>query len=139
MATDDRFEKNNAKNQIYSDFLNDLTPHPVVKDVVRYVNENAINRSLRNLIKTNRGERLYQPNIGCDINKLLFEPMDSAVADLIGIAVTDTIKFYEPRVKLLKISVAPVEEENAYVIDIYYVIVNKKDPISLTVTLDRAR
>ena len=137
--TKDRFDANDRKNQIYSDFLNDLNPHPVMKDVVRYVNEASINRSIKNLIATNRGERLYQPNIGSDINKLLFEPMDNTIAELISIAVSDTIKQYEPRAKVIKVDVSEFEEQNAYVIDVYYMIINRSDPVQLTVTLSRVR
>lgn len=135
----DRFEASDRKNQIYSDFLNDLTPHPVVKDVVRYTNEASINRSIRNLLATNKGERLYQPNVGCDINRLLFEPMDSSIADLISIAVKDTIATYEPRVKIVKVEAVAYPEQNAYTINIFYMIINRQDPVSLTVTLSRVR
>lgn len=135
----DRFEKNDRKNQIYSDFLNDLTPHPVIKDIVRYTNEAAINRSIRNLLSTNRGERLYQPDVGSDINRLLFEPMDTTIADLISVAVRDTIARYEPRAKILNIETLVIPEQNAYTINIFYLIINRQDPVSLTVTLSRVR
>ena len=88
----DRFDKASTKNQIYSDFLNDLTPHPVVKDIVRFTNEAAVNRSLRNLLQTDKGERLYQPTLGTDIRKLLFEPMIASTAELISKFVSDTIR-----------------------------------------------
>ena len=39
----DKFDKASTKYQVYSDFLNDLTPHPVVKDIVRYTNEASVN------------------------------------------------------------------------------------------------
>lgn len=135
----DRFDANDRNNQIYSDFLNDLNPHPVMKDVVRYVNEASINRSIRNLLSTNRGERLYQPNIGSDINKLLFEPMDNTIAELISIAVSDTIRQHEPRAKVIKVDVKEFQEQNAYLIDVYYMIINRSDPVQLTVTLSRVR
>lgn len=137
--TKDRFEANDRKNQIYSDFLNDLNPHPVIKDIVRYTNEASVSRSIRNLISTNKGERLYQPDVGCDINKLLFEQMDGAIADLISIAVSETVRIHEPRAKIVKVDVIPSYDENAYVINIFYMIINRKDPVSLTVTLSRVR
>lgn len=135
----DKFEQNSTKFQIYSDFLNDLTPHPVVKDVVRYTNEAAVNRSIRNLLLTDRGERLYQPNIGSDINKLLFEPMDASIADLLSQYIRDTIRYYEPRAKVLNVEVIMREQQNAYVVTVYYLIINKQDPVQLTVTLNRVR
>ena len=135
----DRFQQASTKYQDYSDFLNDLTPHPVVKDVVRYVNEAAVNRSIRNLILTNKGERLYQPNIGSNIRTLLFEHISSQNADLISKFVQETITNYEPRAKVLKVDVTAYEEQNAYTVTITYLIINKQDPVQLTVTLNRVR
>lgn len=135
----DKFDKANTKYQIYSDFLNDLTPHPAVKDIVRYTNEAAVNRSIRNLLLTNRGERLYQPDIGSDIQQLLFEPMIASTGNLIRKFVEDTIAAYEPRVKVLGVEVLAYEERNAYAVTITYMIINKQDPVQLTVTLDRVR
>ena len=135
----DKFDKASTKFQVYSDFLNDLTPHPVVKDIVRYTNEAAVNRSIRNLILTNRGERLYQPDLGSDIRQMLFEPMIPTTSDLIRKFVQNTITNYEPRVKVLNIEVIAYENQNAYAITITYLIINKQDPVQLTVTLDRVR
>ena len=135
----DKFEQASTRYQIYSDFLNDLTPHPVIKDVVRFTNEAAVNRSIRNLLLTDRFERLYQPDKGSDINRLLFEPMDSSISDLIGQYVRDTIQTYEPRARVLNVEVIMQEAQNAYIVTIYYLIINKQDPVQLTVTLSRVR
>jgi phage baseplate assembly protein W len=135
----DKFDKASTKFQVYSDFLNDLTPHPVVKDIVRYTNEASVNRSIRNLLRTNRGERLYQPDIGSDLQQLLFEPMIESTGDLIRKFVQNTITNYEPRAKVLNVEVKAYEESNAYSVTIYYMLINKQDPVQLTVTLDRVR
>jgi len=135
----DKFEKASTKFQVYSDFLNDLTPHPVVKDIVRYTNEAAVNRSIRNLLLTDRGERLYQPDIGSDIRQLLFEPMIASTRDLIRKFVQNTIASYEPRAKVLSVEVLAYEDKNAYAVTVTYMIINRQDPVQLTVTLDRVR
>jgi phage baseplate assembly protein W len=135
----DKFDKASTKYQVYSDFLNDLTPHPVVKDIVRYTNEASVNRSIRNLLRTNRGERLYQPDIGSDLQQLLFEPMIASTGDLIRKFVQNTITNYEPRAKVLNVNVLAYEENNAYSVTIYYMLINRQDPVQLTVTLDRVR
>jgi phage baseplate assembly protein W len=135
----DRFDKASTKFQVYSDFLNDLTPHPVMKDVVRYTNEAAVNRSIRNLLLTNKGERLYQPTLGTDIRKLLFEPMGASIAEDLTKFIRDTIRIYEPRAKVLSVEVEGYEEQNAYIAYIQYLIINKQDPIQLNVTLSRVR
>lgn len=135
----DRFTASDAKNQQYSDFLNDLTPHPVTKDVVRFINENAVNRSLRNLVNTNRGERLFQPEIGGDIYKLLFEPMSDAVSEMLSVSIQRVIADYEPRAKVLNVFVTPNYDGNAYLVVIEYMLINRPTPIVLNVTLTRVR
>lgn len=135
----DRFTQVEAKNQQYSDFLNDLVPHPVNGDVVRFVNEQAVSRSLRNLVSTNRGERLFQPDIGGDIYKMLFEPMSDGVAELLSSAINRTISDYEPRAKVLNVVVIPNYDVNAYTVIIEYMLINRPTPVILNVTLTRVR
>lgn len=135
----DRFTQVEAKNQQYSDFLNDLVPHPVTGDVVRFVNEQAVSRSLRNLISTNRGERLFQPEIGGDIYKMLFEPMSDGVAELLSSTVQRTISDYEPRAKVLNVLAIPDYDNNAYTVIIEYMLINRPTPVILNVTLTRVR
>lgn len=135
----DRFTASDRKNQIYSDFLTDLNPHPVSGDVVRFVNENAVIRSIKNLMQTDRGERRYQPTIGSDIRKLLFEPMSSSAAEMISQFVRDTVDKHEPRAKILTISVIPNYDRNLYNIQCQIMVINKQEPVSFNVTLQRVR
>ena len=135
----DRFTEAKKKNQVYSDFLNDLNPHPVTGDIVRFVNENSVNRSIKNLINTNKGERLFQPDIGSDIYKMLFEPMSSAISELLSVSIQRTIADYEPRAKVLSVDVAPDYDGNSYSITITYMIINTSNPVTLNVSLARVR
>lgn len=140
MATvKDRFSASSTKNQTYSDFANDLIPHPVVKDVLRYVNENAVNNSIRNLVFTNKGERLYQPDVGCDITRMLFEPMSDSVAELMSSTIQKTISDYESRAKVIAVDVIPYYDRNLYQVVIQYMIINRQNPITLNVSLTRVR
>jgi phage baseplate assembly protein W len=138
-TTKDRFSKIQSKNQQYSDFLNDLTPHPITGDIVRFVNEQAVSRSLRNLILTNRGERLYQPEIGGDIYRMLFEPMSDGLADLLTSAIQRTIADYEPRAQILNVVVTPDYDNNLYTVIVEYMLINRSTPVVLNVTLTRVR
>lgn len=135
----DRFKKQERKNEIYSDFLTSLSPHPVTGDIVRFVNENAVNRSLRNLIQTNKGERLFQPNVGSDLYKLLFEPMVDSTAELIQKNIQKLIDTHEPRAKVLDITVNQNQDTNSYLITIRYMLLNRPTPVSLDINLTRVR
>jgi phage baseplate assembly protein W len=137
--TKDRFQNSDTKNQIYSDFLDDLNPHPVTGDIVRSVNEAAVSRSIRNLILTNKGERLYQPNLGSDIFKMLFEPMSDAISQILSSSIQDVIADYEPRAKVISVDAMPDYGNNAYTITVQYMIINRPSPITLNVSLTRVR
>jgi phage baseplate assembly protein W len=135
----DRFKQMDRDSQTFSDFLSDLNPHPVSGDIVKYTNENSVIRSIRNLLLTDRFERLYQPDIGTDIRKMLFEPMDSTTAQNISVFTQQTITKFEPRAKIISIDVLPDPENNRYVVSLVIVVINKQDPISFNITLDRIR
>ena len=57
--------------------------HPVTDDVVVSKDNAAIKQSIVNLILTNKGERLFNPDYGSDIRSYLFEPLDYAIAGII--------------------------------------------------------
>ena len=139
MARVDKFTASDKQNQIYSDFLTNLSSHPASNDIVRFVNENAVTRSIKNLMLTDKGERLFQPKIGSNIRRMLFEPMGPATATAISSYVSDTIEKYEPRAKVIRIDVIPNYDRNAYVISIVYFIINKQEPVTTEITLYRVR
>jgi phage baseplate assembly protein W len=127
------------QDQIYSDFLTDLNPHPVSKDIVKFINERAVSRSVRNLLSTNRGERLYQPDIGSDLSNLLFEQMTDGMATTISNLIYSTLEQYEPRAKILRLSVIPNYDRNLYDVTISFMIINSQEPFTLNIALDRVR
>lgn len=139
MPKKDSYGKIDRSSELYSDFLTDLNPHPEMKDVVRFTNENAVKRSIRNLILTNRYERPFQPRIGSDINKILFEPMNTVTASILKQYIQETIENYEPRCKLIDVLVAGYEERNVYVVSIIFATINKEEPTTLQLSLYRVR
>jgi phage baseplate assembly protein W len=139
MSRADRFTQTDKKNQIYSDFLTDLNPHPVSGDIVRYVNETAVIRSIKNIILTDRGERLYQPAIGSSIKSMLFEPMSQGIADIMSNVIRDAISNYEPRAKVLSVSIDPDYEGHRYTVTISIMVINREDPVTFNVSLTRVR
>ena len=135
----DKYTLTDRDPQVYSDFTNNLSTHPISKNVLRYFDDRAVSNSIRNLILTGRGERLYQPNLGSGIYKMLFEPMDGSTADTLRMLIADTIAQHEPRARVLEVDVVAQYERNSYLISVKYLIINKEAPITLTITLDRVR
>ena len=139
MARADRFTDSDVKSQLYSDFLTDLNRHPVSGDVVRFVNENAVVRSIKNLINTNKGERPYQPDIGCNVRQMLFELMGPGTEEEVISLIRETITKHEPRAKIVNLQISGDENNNKYVITLTVLILNQQDPVTFSVSLTRVR
>jgi phage baseplate assembly protein W len=139
MSRADRITELSNKDEVYSDFLVNLNPHPVSGVLLRFANEKAVTRAIRNLILTNKGERLYQPDVGSSIRAMLFEPMSQFAANTIRKIIEDCITKYEPRAKIINVQVVPYEDLNRYVVTIVYILINKPDPISVNITLQRVQ
>lgn len=127
------------KRNLYSDVHKDMTVNPVSGDLAAKRNEEAVKESIKNLILTNKGERLMQPLIGGNIRAMLFENNTPAVIKMIQEQVRTTIETYEPRCSLIDVNVLSMIDDNTVKIDIYFYINNIADPISLTVFLERTR
>lgn len=127
------------KRVIYSDFGKDLTLNPVSNDVSRKLNEEAVKESIRNLVLTNRGERPFQPEIGCDINRYLFENITPDIVDAISEAITTTIEDYEPRCRLIGVDVTGESDSNQLNVAITFLLINSEEPTRLDIVLNRIR
>lgn len=127
------------KTEVYSDFHKDLTQSPVNFDLARKIDEESVKESIRNLLLTDRGERLFQPDIGSDIRKMLFENITGATIEVIKDLVRTTIRNYEPRINLIGVDVLSSIDSLQIDIVITFNIINRIEPIVFTVTLDRVR
>lgn len=135
----DEYTSINKKAEIYSDFMTNLIPHPDTKELVRITNEAAVLRSIRNLVQTNRFDRVMQPNLGCNIQNLLFEPMTAITAEAIRTTIIETIENYEKRARIENVIVEENEQLNYYRVTIVFYIINKTDPVVTNLTLYRVR
>jgi phage baseplate assembly protein W len=136
----DKYTQQTNKSYIFTDLINNLDVNPDTKDLYRNVNLNAIQQSLKNLIFTDRGERLYQPNVGSDIRKVLFENFTPQTADMLREYIKSTIELNEPRVKYEDSQIDVYEDQNAASISIFFsTIIQPGVTQTLTVLLTRVR
>ena len=134
-----RKDKASSEKPFYSDFYTNFNAHPQNKRLVKYANEESVKRSIRSLIMTEPGERLFQPDIGCQIKHLLFENMvDSTIIQLKS-AIEETIQLHEKRARVLQVEIIANEDLHAYDIYIYFEVINSITPVALNITLYRAR
>jgi len=125
--------------KIYSDIDFTFTKKPVIGDVALSYDELAVVRSIRNLLLTKHYERPFNPDIGSNIDAILFEPISPVTATTLEKEVELIIKNYEKRAKLKEIIIVPYPDRNAYDITISFYIENSTLPTSVTLLLERNR
>jgi phage baseplate assembly protein W len=135
----DLFTASKKKQEYYSDLPNNMTLHPITGVLTRVTNEDSVRQSLKNLVLTNLGERLFQPTIGGDVRRALFEPNDTVTASNIAFFIKQTIKANEPRATLLNVIVNPRPESYSFDVSIVFSVINNPQPIYLNIVLRRVR
>lgn len=114
-----------TKAVIYSDIRKNMLEDPLTGDLSMAVNDQAIKDSVMNLVMTNKGERLYQPEIGGNVSGLLFELMSDETTYMLKRAIQEVITNWEPRAVLQSVDVIPDYDNNRYAITIrFYTIYN---------------
>jgi phage baseplate assembly protein W len=116
-----------------------FTKHPIKKDVNTHVNEYAIINSIKNLVLTNHYERPFQPEIGSNVRRLLFENVDMVIAARIEREITEVIGNFEPRAQVSKVVAVPSPDDNTYKITLEFYIINSPNPITINFFLERIR
>ena len=123
----------------YKDLDITFAAHPVTGDVAKKTGESAIYQSIANLLQTGRYERLWQPRLHSRLREHLFEPIDNITASAISSEIKTTIGKHEPRVDLRSVNVIPDFDANGYNVSLSFFIVNRADPLELTLFLERIR
>ena len=115
-------------SQSFKDISMSFGSNPLTDDLIALKNENAISRSVRNIVMTLPGEKPFAPNFGSRVSSLLFENMDEVTSGLIVDEIRTSIDNYEPRVELLSVEVNPDFEGNSYDVAIVYNIIGADIP-----------
>lgn len=129
----------NKKPEFFSDFLNSFSKTPVGEQLAKVVNERAVNQSLKNLLMTNLGERLFQPYVGSNVYATLFENNTLTTLETLVFYIETTIRNNEPRVNLLQVLLNETDSENEIDITIIYNLINNPEPITFNFILKRVR
>lgn len=126
-------------SKFFSDFRNNLNTYPTSNDIQEVSDEAAVKQSIVNLIKTNFFDRPFQPGLGSYVNSLLFENITTQTIDFIRQSIKDTIDIYEPRALVNSIVVSPAPDDNALIVTIVFSIINKREPITIDLLLNKVR
>ena len=112
----------------FKDISMTFQANPLNLDLIGLKNENAIARSVRNIVFTLPGERFFNENFGSRISASLFENIDDITASVIVDEISHSIERYEPRVDLINVEVFPDFDNNSFDVLIIYDIIGADVP-----------
>ena len=116
-------------SRAFKDINLSFTPHPVTKDLTVLRNENAIKRSVRNIVQTIPTERFFNSILGSDVRDLLFDNyVDFGTASAIEDQIKIAIQNFEPRVDNLQVNVNPKPDENEFEVNVLFDIIGQEFP-----------
>ena len=115
-------------SQGFKDISMSFQTNPLTNDLIAMKNENAIARSVKNIVFTNPGEKFFNPRFGSRITESLFENADDLTAIEIQTQIQQSITRYEPRVRLQSVDAFANIDGNAFDVVITYDIIGADIP-----------
>ena len=115
-------------SQGFKDISMTFQVNPLNSDLIGLKNENAIARSVRNIVFTLPGEKFFDEDFGSRISASLFENIDRISAAEIVDEIRQSIVNYEPRVELLDVKAFPNFDNNQFDVLIVYEIIGADVP-----------
>ena len=115
-------------SQGFKDISMTFQSNPLNSDLIALKNENAIARSIRNIVFTVPGEKFFDPDFGSSISQSLFENIDDISASIIVDEIRQSITNYEPRVRLIDVNVYPDFDNNSFDAIIVYEVIGADIP-----------
>ena len=123
----------------WADLDLDFGAHPVTKDVVLKRDVEAVKRSIRNLILTNKYERPFQPTIDGGVTRYLFELTTPHTKHDIESAIKNCISNFEPRAEVIDVFVTGDLDKNGFNVTIEFRVINTPNPVTIELFLERLR
>ena len=119
----------NRISRAFKDISLSFSPHPVTKDLTILKNENAIKKSVRNLVQTIPTERFFNSVLGSEVRDSLFDFVDFGTASVIQDQILNTIENFEPRVDDVSVEVEPRPDTNEFEVTVFFTIVGQETPV----------
>lgn len=133
-------ETTRSTNQVvYSDIAAAFTPNAVTGDISKKTNVEAVKQSVKFLLLTTPGERLFQPDIGGGLNRLLFENMTPSLQYQLNKQIKATLENYEPRVEFIDAAINFDYDRNGANITVAFRVLKYNEDVTLTTWVERTR
>ena len=85
-----------------------------------YTTKNQIKSNLVNLLLTDTGERVMNPNFGCDLRRFLFEGITESNMEAVAASLGNSISIFIPEINVTNIEIIPTTDSNTVDISIDY-------------------
>ena len=115
-------------SQAFKDISMTFQSNPLNDDLIAIKNQNAIARSIRNIVFTTPGEKFFNQSFGSRITESLFENIDEITATIIVDEIRQSIDNYEPRVEVDDVKAFPDYENNSFDVTITYDVIGSEIP-----------
>ena len=118
----------NRTSRAFKDISLSFDPHPVTKDLTILKNENAIKKSVRNLVQTIPTERFFYSVLGSEVRNSLFDFVDFGTASVIQNQIEITLENFEPRIENVTVEVEPRPDLNEFEVTVFFYIIGQEVP-----------
>ena len=118
----------NRTSRAFKDISLSFDPHPVTKDLTILKNENAIKKSVRNLVQTIPTERFFNSVLGSEVRNSLFDFVDFGTASVIQNQIEITLENFEPRLENVTVEVEPRPDLNEFEVTVFFDIIGQEVP-----------
>ena len=115
-------------SRAFKDISLSFEPHPITQDLQILKNENAIRRSVRNIVETIPTERFFNPLLGSEVRSSLFEFVDFGTASVIERQIIIALDNFEPRIDNVQVQVNPTPERNSFDVTVIFDIIGQEFP-----------
>ena len=128
------------QSKAFKDISLSFKRHPVTNDIVALRNEDAIKRSVRNLVETVNEERFFNSLIGSHVRESLFEIPDNTIRATLRTQIENSILNFEPRVNLTDVIINHPNDTNDLEVTVVYDIIGQEaTPQEITFILQPTR
>lgn len=136
----EHISKRRKIKEFYADFGINMDIDKNTGSLILHTNAESVKESIKNLVLTNNGERFYHPEIGSVIRSSLFGMVDDLTSNRIKDTIVITIQNFEPRAQTVQVDVMPMPEQDAYVVNISFTIINiPQEVFHITDVINRIR
>lgn len=109
------------------------------KDILILTNEQAVAESVKNIISTEPGERVWYPDFGCSLSEFLFEPIDVITATIMKNTIINAISKFETRIENLAVDIIEEPDLETYTFNISFNMKTSTNTQTLTLELHKIR